>query len=119
MTDLSRKPETAAVRISHDNQNARTARMQIDPGRIEKIFVEAAAMADTAARASFLDHACGGDASLRERVEALLAAHDSANSFLQLPEESDASTVGFLRLSEGPGTKIGRYKLLEEIGEGG
>jgi serine/threonine protein kinase len=119
VTDLSKKPGTAAERISHDDRDAGTARMQLDPARIEEIFVEAAAIADAAARAAYLDQVCAGSAPLRERVDALLTAHDSANSFLQLPDESERTTINLPRLSEGPGTKIGRYKLLEEIGEGG
>src|SRR5262245_31071303 len=94
-------------------------RMPTGQAQIEDIFIEAVAMADASDRAAYLDQACGGDAALRERVDALLAAHDSAASFLQLPDESTATTVAFVRLAEGPGSKIGRYKLLEEIGEGG
>ncbi|MEX0676947.1 MAG: protein kinase [Pirellulales bacterium] len=92
--------------------------MQVDPARIEKIFGEALTRADAAARAAYLDQACGDDAPLRERVEALLAAHDDAGSFLELPK-TDRPTEGFVPLSQGPGSRIGRYKLLEQIGEGG
>ena len=48
-------------------------------------------------------------------MEALLSAHERAGDFLQQPVEiGEAKLVG-----EGPGTIIGRYKLLERIGEGG
>ena len=50
--------------------------MAIDPKRVKAIFLEAAEMSDEAARAAYLDKACGGDAGVRERVEALLRAHD-------------------------------------------
>src|SRR6185369_3968813 len=46
------------------------------------------------------------------RVETLLRAHDAAGGFLQ-------STVAVEPPHEGPGTIIGRYKLLQQIGEGG
>jgi len=36
-------------------------------------------------RAAFLDEACGGDDSLRKQVEALLAAHEAAASFIESP----------------------------------
>ena len=42
-------------------------------------------MTDPAARSAYLDKACGGDAGLRARVEALLRAHDQADSFLDHP----------------------------------
>jgi tetratricopeptide (TPR) repeat protein len=93
--------------------------MRPDAVRIEEIFSAAAGITDAAARTAYLDQACGGDVPLRERVEVLLAAHDSAASFLELPATTDWTKNAFPRLSEGPGTKIGRYKLLEEIGEGG
>ena len=47
------------------------------------IFAEALERTDPAARAAYLDGACGDDAALRRRVEALLAAHDGAGRFLE------------------------------------
>jgi eukaryotic-like serine/threonine-protein kinase len=91
--------------------------MATDLDRLEQIFAEAADQADPAARATFLEKACGGDAELRHRVAALLAAHESADSFLKPP--SDGPTCPSVPLGVGPQSKIGRYKLLEQIGEGG
>src|SRR5262249_46354386 len=82
-------------------------------------FSGAAAINDVPARAKFLDKACSGDGALRARVDSLLAAHDSDPGFLPLPDETDVNTVGFDHRNEGPGSRIGRYKVLEEIGEGG
>src|SRR5262249_7113014 len=59
--------------------------MSTDPKRVKEIFLEAAELPDEAARAAFLDRACGGDAGLRARVEALLRSHDPAGSFLGTP----------------------------------
>jgi eukaryotic-like serine/threonine-protein kinase len=87
--------------------------------------------------------ACQGDEPLRDRVRALLLAHDEAGQFLADPraehaEDSDLDTdpipptrppstneikrpsVAFeSQVTEGPGTHIGPYKLLQAIGEGG
>ena len=59
--------------------------MTLDPKRVKEIFLEAAELTDEAARMAYLDKACGGDAGLRARVEALLLNHDPAGSFLGTP----------------------------------
>jgi serine/threonine protein kinase/tetratricopeptide (TPR) repeat protein len=69
-------------------------------------------------RVAYLDGACGGDAALRQRLEVLLSKHDRAGSFLEWPAPCPAATVDE-PVSERPGTVIGPYKLLEQIGEGG
>jgi serine/threonine protein kinase/Flp pilus assembly protein TadD len=71
-------------------------------------------------RAAFLDQACAGDASRRARVEELLRAYQAAGNFLQgTPPSSNADTTVDEPVRERPGTVIGSYKLLEQIGEGG
>jgi len=60
-----------------------------DPG-LMTIFAEALERTDPADRADYLDGACAGDAALRRRVEALLAAHDGAGRFLE-PDATDVS----------------------------
>src|SRR5258705_8535920 len=68
-------------------------------------------------RPAFLTAACGGDVQLREHVEALLRAHTHAGAFL---EEIPAEIKARSRLpAQEPGDRIGRYTLLEQIGEGG
>src|SRR5262245_22562478 len=76
-------------------------------------------------RGAFLDAVCAGDAALRRRVEALLAAHQDPDPRLAEPAANllprpqvDLPTVES-RPTEAAGQKIGRYKLLEKIGEGG
>ncbi|QDV35218.1 protein kinase domain-containing protein [Tautonia plasticadhaerens] len=64
--------------------------MSTDPKRVKEIFLEAAELPDEAARAAFLDRACGEDADLRARVEALLRSHDPAGSFLGTPAAAAA-----------------------------
>jgi hypothetical protein len=53
-----------------------------DPG-LMTLFAEALERTDPADRAAYLDGASAGDAALRRRVEALLAAHDGAGRFLE------------------------------------
>ena len=71
-------------------------------------------------RAAFLDGACHGDAPLRQRLEALLAANDAEDSF---PEPAEQVRTIKLDLEDAPdesiGQKVGRYKILERVGEGG
>jgi serine/threonine protein kinase/TPR repeat protein len=74
-------------------------------------------------RTAFLVEACGGDTALKERVEALLGAYDDPDGFLEKPAVEFGATVDLSPaaplLAERPGTLIGPYKLLEQIGEGG
>ena len=83
----------------------------------ELVFAEAMEIADPAARRAYLDRACAGDAALRQEVESLLAAHEQAGDFMNTG--GDATATLPLPPAEKPGDRIGRYKLLEQIGEGG
>src|SRR6188472_743284 len=90
----------------------------MNSSQVDELFLEAVVKPTAEARAAFLDRACKGDFELREKVDALLWAHDAAGNFLELPE-SDKATVPITPLTERPGTVIGPYKLLQQIGEGG
>jgi serine/threonine protein kinase len=88
------------------------------PHNREEALFTAALGKPPAERTTFLDGACYGDPALRQRLDALLAAYDqpdplppssAATMKLDLPEVED----------EAVGTKIGRYKILEKVGEGG
>jgi hypothetical protein len=87
--------------------------------KLRELFSQAAAFQTADEQAAFLDQACRGDADLRAQLEELLRAHREAGSFLQEPSALSAATVDEVRASERPGTVIGPYKLLQEIGEGG
>jgi serine/threonine protein kinase len=69
-------------------------------------------------RAAYLAGACAGDEPLRQRVEALLRAHSEPDDVLDRPPAGER-TEAYRPISEGPGTVIGPYKLLQQIGEGG
>jgi WD40 repeat protein len=84
---------------------------------IEEIFLAAVEKAP-AARPAFLDGACGGDAGRRAQVEALLRSHEEAGSLLEQPLFRAGPTVDHPP-AEAAGAVIGRYKLVEPIGEGG
>ena len=89
--------------------------MSIDWQRVKQVLVEAVACTSPAARAACLDEGCHGDAPLRAEVEKLLLAHAQAEGFLEAPICGPTETA----LSEQVGDKIGPYKLLQQIGEGG
>ena len=84
----------------------------------EAIFDAAMELDDPAERAQFVAHACSGDRKLLADVEALLRSHD-ARSLLDVPAVDAGGIADPSSLTEGPGTTIDRYKLLEKIGEGG
>src|SRR5262245_37841439 len=115
--------------------------MATDPRLVKHVFLDAVEQRD---RAAYLDRACADDPDLRSRVEKLLAAHDAAArdpildapAVAPRPEETfagtdalvpwasvdatvDVSPHGVRPITEGPGTLIGPYKLLQKIGEGG
>src|SRR6188508_22578 len=86
---------------------------------IKSIFGQALEQPSPAERAAFLDRACGPNAAVRAEVEGLLAAIDQAGGFLRQPA-APAVTVDPPSRPERAGAVIaGRYKLREQIGEGG
>ena len=94
--------------------------MSESANREEAIFDAAEQLAPDK-RAAYLDQACGDDKDLRARVEALLKAHEQAGDFLAEPVANAAKPTVVLSfpVTEKSGDVIGRYKLLQQIGEGG
>src|SRR5258708_17852997 len=84
-----------------------------------EVFAEAVRL-PTEERVAFLDRACADDQGLRQRMEALLRSAERVGDFLEEPPTSSISG-GRAKVSAGekPGDRIGRDKLLQEIGEGG
>ena len=93
--------------------------MHPDQQHIDSIFLAAAEKATAAERAAYLDVACASDPELRARVERLLAAQSKVSRFLEAAAPALLGTVDEPPVSELPGTVVGPYKLLEQIGEGG
>ncbi len=102
--------------------------MAIDAVRVKQLFLAASDFADVAERAAFLALECKGDAELLSRVEALLRANDAAP--MPLTSDEDASRqkaperTGRTEFFGDPTASVGsmlagKYKLIQEIGEGG
>src|SRR5262249_21856728 len=93
---------------------------------LKELFLAALEVAPEG-RAAWLERECAADAGLREHLRLMLAAHDAPQSLLDrpagplaasLPREGVGPTVD-QPMAESPGTIIGPYKLLEQVGEGG
>ena len=82
--------------------------------RLEEVF-SAARDLPPLERSAFLERACGGDAELRRQADSLLEAHEQAGQFLQPTVALSTPNAPV----EKPADRIGHYKLLEQIGEGG
>ena len=101
--------------------------MILDPKHVADLFQRALEF-EPSERPIFLAGACGDDASLRQRLDELLLAHDARTGFLpseaatpvaEDAEPLDPPTVTTASMPEVAGTLIDRYKLLERLGEGG
>jgi WD40 repeat protein/serine/threonine protein kinase/Flp pilus assembly protein TadD len=85
----------------------------------EAIFLAALDRATCEERMAYLEDACGGNAELRQRVEELLWCHEQPEGPLDAAPSGLADTIESSPPAERPGTTIGHYQLLQEIGEGG
>src|SRR5262245_2113829 len=92
-----------------------------DP-RANDIFSRALERASPEEREAFIVSQCAGDVSLRGKVTELLRHQQALGSFLEMPAaDLDGKRTELIGepIAEQPGTVIGPYKLLEQIGEGG
>ena len=86
---------------------------------VESIFFAALEKETPEARAAYLGEACNGDANLRRCVERLLSAHPRADSIIPAQAPGLPATIEPPAIEECPGSIIGPYKLLQQLGEGG
>src|SRR5438094_9685900 len=100
------------------------------PPNREVVLFSAALALPASERAAYLNEACADDPALRLRLAALLRVHEEAIPFLENPppgaqespvgaEVSGAAARRSGSTAEKAGDRIGRYKLLQQIGEGG
>ena len=93
----------------------------------EALYDAARNLHDPAARNVFLDQACAGLPEMRARLEKMLTSEAAADDFFNEAARFSSSGLAYSMdkgdleqlLIEGRGTRIGRYKLLQKIGEGG
>src|SRR5688572_1526618 len=88
--------------------------MKASTDRLIDVFHAARALVGQADREQFLTQACGDDLELKKQVLSLLEADAEAGDFLKHSQPPEFATG-----TEKPGDKIGHYKLLQNIGEGG
>ena len=93
--------------------------MEAEGQNPEEILQKAVEIAKPAEQMAYLERACGDNERLRAEIESLLRAHQEAGTFLDSPALDLAIPLAHSGPIEGSGTVIGRYKLLERIGEGG
>jgi WD40 repeat protein len=85
----------------------------------EEVFLAALEIESADERKAYLDSACAGDVKFRQRVEALLNRHRESAGLLDEPPPGLNTVLVQTSVTERPGTVIGPYKLLQQIGEGG
>jgi WD40 repeat protein/serine/threonine protein kinase len=92
--------------------------MPANAQRVRELFVHAVGKIPPEQWRAFVAEACGDDSELKQQLEHFLQLHREAGSFLESPAAPLMGTIDE-SIAERPGTVIGQYKLMEQIGEGG
>src|SRR5579864_3576495 len=92
--------------------------MPANAQKVRELFVHAVGKVPPEQWGAFVAEACGDDLELRGQLQQFLQIHREGGSFLESPAAPLLGTIDEL-VTERPGTVIGRYKLMEQIGEGG
>jgi WD40 repeat protein/serine/threonine protein kinase len=93
--------------------------MTAPQSKAKSIFLNALEITSPAERQAYIAAQCGDDEALRREVEEFLQHHDRLGSFLEAPGPASSATIDLPANTERPGSRIGPYKLLQQIGEGG
>ena len=83
------------------------------------IFFDLLAIADPEQRAAYLERECAGNPALRSEVESLVRAHEEVGAFMERPAGVLTTAANYPLVTARPGTMVGPYKIMEQIGEGG
>lgn len=114
------KITTVDCPVTRENIRLRSNRLQQHvnkPVLSENEMFEVARSLPENEREAFLETACGNNSEVRERLEKLLLAYDGSEAFFD--DASSEVNQHYCSLMEKPGDSVGRYRLLEKIGEGG
>src|SRR5687767_2014117 len=87
--------------------------------REKEIFETALDIASPEERFGYIKGACGADTALLARVQELLRAHEATAFLRDQPAAGEGKTVRVSESAQGPGERIGHYKIRENLGEGG
>src|SRR5215510_5529604 len=85
---------------------------------IDKLLGEALEL-EAGGRTAFLDQACSGDDELRRKIDALLAAHEHAESFIEAPAFAGIAQSLADEARSMVGRQLGHYQILALVGAGG
>jgi serine/threonine protein kinase/Tfp pilus assembly protein PilF len=92
--------------------------MSSNSGRVIEIFTEAIQL-PVEERGAFVQRACADDEVLRRKVAALLTSNDRVSGFMEAPAPAVSDSRARVVAGEKPGDHVDRYRLLQQIGEGG
>jgi eukaryotic-like serine/threonine-protein kinase len=85
---------------------------------IDKLLGEALEL-EVSQRAAFLDQACADDEELRRKIDALLAAHEQAENFIEAPAFGEAAQALADEARSMVGRQLGHYQVSALLGAGG